>query len=313
MIPVLTLDNVLARLEAVRRCGAGFVARCPAHKDRAPSLSIREGEDGNVLLKCFAGCSYRAIIDALEIEPTRALRPQPVRLRPARCDDSERIAVARRIWREAREARGTIVQDYLFARGWTGVGRWQQDTRAHSSLDSRIRAYLAIPASIRFHPHLKHPSGVYLPAMVAVIETRYGAIGGVHRTFLKPDGTGKAEVEPNKLALGPLKGGSVHLTAGDREIVICEGIETGLAILLVTGLHVWAALGTSNLGQVVLPSFVRGVIIAADNDEPGLKAARAAADAYRARGLSVRIFAPGKVKADFNDVVREGLGNVGRK
>jgi len=308
-----TLDDVLARLEAVRRCGAGFVARCPVHKDRAPSLSIREGEHGNVLLKCFAGCDYHAIVNALGVGPMREAKPRPGGTKPASTDESARAELARRIWRESGDPRGTIAQNYLFGRGWTGVGRWQQATRIHSSLDSRIRASLAIPASIRFHPRLKHPSGIYLPAMVAAIEARDGALTGVHRTFLEPDGTGKAEVEPNKMALGPLKGCSVHLTAGDREIVICEGIETGLAILQATGLHVWAALGTSNLGQVELPLVARGVIIAADNDEPGLKAARAAADAYRARGVSVRIFAPDKGKADFNDMVLEGLDDGGRK
>jgi len=45
--------------------GGGFIARCPAHDDRSPSLSIREGQDGRVLLKCFAGCEPDAIAGAL--------------------------------------------------------------------------------------------------------------------------------------------------------------------------------------------------------------------------------------------------------
>lgn len=57
-------DMVLDRLEGVRKSGAGWIARCPAHEDRSPSLSIREGERG-ILLRCFAGCSFAAIVDAL--------------------------------------------------------------------------------------------------------------------------------------------------------------------------------------------------------------------------------------------------------
>lgn len=55
----------LARLERVRRCGPGrWMARCPAHADRNPSLSIREGERG-LLVKCWAGCAVEEITAAL--------------------------------------------------------------------------------------------------------------------------------------------------------------------------------------------------------------------------------------------------------
>ena len=48
---------ILDRLEGVRKFGSGWIAKCPAHKDRSPSLSIKEGERG-VMLRCFAGCSF---------------------------------------------------------------------------------------------------------------------------------------------------------------------------------------------------------------------------------------------------------------
>jgi hypothetical protein len=62
------LDDVLARLEKVRRAGQGWSASCPAHPDRHPSLSVRVGDDGRVLLKCFAGCRIEAIVVALGLE-----------------------------------------------------------------------------------------------------------------------------------------------------------------------------------------------------------------------------------------------------
>jgi hypothetical protein len=61
--------HVLSRLEAVRRCGAGWVARCPAHEEREPSLSIGIGREGTVLLHCFAGCSFPDIVAALDEVP----------------------------------------------------------------------------------------------------------------------------------------------------------------------------------------------------------------------------------------------------
>jgi putative DNA primase/helicase len=86
--------------------------------------------------------------------------------------------------------------------------------------------------------------------------------------------------------------------------VICEGIETGLAILQATGLHVWVALGSTNLGNVEMPAFVDEIIIAADHDEPGLRAARAAEELYKVRGFRVRIVSPETSGMDFNDLLR---------
>ena len=63
------LDSVLERLEAVRSSGQSrFVARCPAHHDRTASLSIRQADDGRVLLHCFGGCDTRDVLHALNLE-----------------------------------------------------------------------------------------------------------------------------------------------------------------------------------------------------------------------------------------------------
>ena len=55
---------ILNHLEGVRKSGAGWIAKCPAHEDRSPSLSVKEGQRG-VMLRCFAGCSFVAITEAL--------------------------------------------------------------------------------------------------------------------------------------------------------------------------------------------------------------------------------------------------------
>ncbi len=49
------LDHVLSRLTKVNKVNGGYMARCPAHEDRTPSLSVTE-RDGRVLVNCFAGC-----------------------------------------------------------------------------------------------------------------------------------------------------------------------------------------------------------------------------------------------------------------
>ncbi len=310
-MPTMTIEHVLARLPGVKPQAGGWIARCPAHGDRNPSLSIREGDTGKVLLKCFAGCDYGRIIAALDGAPVSGASGRPGAKAKPRLDEKQRIELARRIWLKAREPRATIVQDYLFGRGFTGELPWEADARVDERVRRERRAGLAIPVSLRFHPGLKHPCGSYFPAMVAAIEDLGGAIVGIHRTFLKADGTGKAEVGPNKMGLGRERGCAVHLTAGARELVICEGIETGLSILQATGRHVWVALGTANLGSVEIPAFVREIIIAGDHDNAGMKAARAAADSYRARGYQVRIVSPDQNGFDYNDLLRRaGDGGV---
>ena len=62
------LDDLPDRLEGVRRSGAGWTARCPAHDDRRASLSVGRGDDGRWLLKCHAGCAFDAIVAALGID-----------------------------------------------------------------------------------------------------------------------------------------------------------------------------------------------------------------------------------------------------
>jgi len=59
------LEQVLARLKGVRASRHGWTACCPAHGDRTPSLSVGLGEHGQVLLKCFAGCSLACIVEAM--------------------------------------------------------------------------------------------------------------------------------------------------------------------------------------------------------------------------------------------------------
>ncbi len=61
----ITLEQVLARLERVRKSGAGYSARCPAHEDRTASLSVAVGNDGRILAHCFAGCSTHDLLAAI--------------------------------------------------------------------------------------------------------------------------------------------------------------------------------------------------------------------------------------------------------
>lgn len=73
----MTAEVILDRLDGVRQTGRGFVARCPAHEDGRPSLSIRETSDGRVLLHCFAGCDAEAVLAAVGLTFSDLYPEQP--------------------------------------------------------------------------------------------------------------------------------------------------------------------------------------------------------------------------------------------
>jgi DNA primase len=62
------IEKILDRLQGVKRVGKRWVARCPAHDDKDPSLSLREADDGRVLLHCFAGCPAYDVVTAVGLE-----------------------------------------------------------------------------------------------------------------------------------------------------------------------------------------------------------------------------------------------------
>lgn len=281
----MSVETIIAALKA-KRVGSTWLARCPAHHDRTPSLSIGRSATGKVLVHCFAGCAQRDVVAALKeaglwsgcTEPRDTPRMQfksdvDAHHRPHRA--------AMTIWSASQPAAGTVVEVYLRLRGLS----------------------IPPPAALRLHPALKHPNGTTWPAMVARVA--HGARGeprAIHRTFLARDGSGKAPVEPSKMMLGPCRGGAVRLAVPGRTLMVGEGIETCLSVMQMTGRPAWAALSTSGLRTLELPDTVKSVIILADGDEAGELAARACAHRWSRQGRVVSIERP-PTGLDFNDVL----------
>jgi putative DNA primase/helicase len=286
----MTAESIAQALGG-HRTGATWVARCPAHEDRKPSLSISSGNDGKVLVHCHAGCDQRDVIAILRQrglwETTRTSWGRFARKRKDRVPDEtdpdarKRSEAALAIWQASHPAEGTPVAAYLNSRG------------------------LILPAScgVRFHPGLKHPSGGIWPAMVArVTHGESGVAIAIHRTYLARDGAGKAPVDPAKMMLGPCGGGVVRLAQPDTLLMVGEGIETCLSVMQATGNPAWAALSTSGLRSLDLPRGVRDVIVLADGDKPGEDAAQDSARRWKREGRRVRIARP-PTGMDFNDLL----------
>lgn len=94
-------DTLLARLERVKQTQAGqWIARCPAHTDKSPSLSIKQCDDGTILLHDFGGCSPSDILAAVGLELADLF---PKRLKPRTPEERKAAAQAfkRDSWRSA--------------------------------------------------------------------------------------------------------------------------------------------------------------------------------------------------------------------
>lgn len=103
----MTTYEIAERFKA-KSSGKGFVARCPAHDDRHPSLAIAEGRDGRTLLRCFKGCEVEAVARAagLSINDLFVGAPAPIRRGPGRPTAAELYVALAREERELRERHG---------------------------------------------------------------------------------------------------------------------------------------------------------------------------------------------------------------
>jgi phage/plasmid primase-like uncharacterized protein len=131
----------------------------------------------------------------------------------------------------------------------------------------------------------------------------------IHRTFLRPDGSSKANVDPNKASLGCVSGGAVRLSPAqpDQWLVVAEGLETTLSVMQACRLPGWAALSAGGLRKLALPNSTTKVLICADNDANGVgqRAASDAAERFAAEGRKVRVAIAPAPGVDFNDILQE--------
>ena len=288
----MSAAETIAKALGGHKTGNGWTARCPLHDDQTPSLSISSGKDGKVLVHCHAGCNQRDIFIAILRERGLCAKSGRYKRKDSVADDGDadgdadarkRSASALAIWRACGPVKATPVETYLAARGIN----------------------LPLPESLRFHDHLKHPAGDLWPTMVALVTHGVNATPlAIHRTFLARDGSSKAPVDPQKMMLGPCRGGVVRLADADPNevLMVGEGIETCLAAMQATGHRAWAALSTAGLRTLDLPEDVRDVIVLADGDEPGEAAARDCALRWKREGRRVRIARP-PTGMDFNDLL----------
>lgn len=125
MIPI---DDLLRRLQKPRKGKGGWTARCPAHDDRNPSLSVSLGDDGRILLHCHAGCSTESVLKELGLS-MRDLMPQG--------KSASRPAPKKSKSSYASEADAEAAVLHFCGAGSTIAGRWEYLDK-HAALAMRV-------------------------------------------------------------------------------------------------------------------------------------------------------------------------------
>ncbi len=306
-IPIV---EIIGPYVALKREGVEHVGLCPFHQEKTPSFKVRadkefyhcfgcgESGDGVDFIKTILGVEPREAVERIlggadsPVERDKLARQvtaaQEEATRQRAAEDSRKAKQALDIWLVSTTAAGSAVETYLRSR------------------DIEI----SISSSLRFHPSLKHgPTGLLLPAMVAGVQAPDGKFAAVHRTFLLPDGRGKARVSNPKLGLGPFTGNAVRLAPATEILGLAEGIETGLSCQQMYGDPIWCACG-SNMAGIGIPDRVKRVIIYADNGSAGERAAEKAAAEFHRQGRKVTISQPVDRFGDFNDVLKDQAGSA---
>jgi hypothetical protein len=209
--------------------------------------------------------------------------PKPVRT-PVPAGSPE---AAHRLFAMSRSISGTLVATYLRNRG--------------------IRN-LRGTGSLRFHPCCYYrPEGdgptETWPAMIAAVTDLDGRITGAHRTWLAPDGSGKASVDTPRRAMGGLLGHAVRFGAADDVLAAGEGIETMLSLrCALPAMPMAAALSANHLAALLLPPALRRLYIVRDADAAGDMAFAALTERAEAAGIEALPLSPRM--GDFNEDLR---------
>jgi len=324
----MTAETVAKALGG-RKAGSAWMARCPVHEDREPSLSIKDASDGKVLVRCHAGCEQHRVIAALRArglwndarrgggntmgsQPGAANQPDrgnetvahallarlPIHT-SCRDNDAHGVARTRRalaIWSETVDPRGTPVWWHLAVRGV-----------ALGGLPSRIHTVL------RWHPYCPWGTGGARHGCMVALWT--DAVTrkprAIHRTAISDAGE-----KVGRKTLGPNAGCVIRLWPDEdveRRLVIGEGIETTLAAatrIQHRGTLLTPAWATGDAGHLerfpVLPG-IEALTVLVDYDEHGRGQLATAECARRwtAAGREVTQLIPRIPGQDFADLVGE--------
>jgi len=271
-----TAETLAIVLRLGGRWQSGYaMVRCPAHADRTPSLSIRQGQR-SILVHCFAGCDGAHVMQAI----ARTLGgPVPVSLNlPVLANDPG--APFRRIWDEAVPIDGTLGERYLVD----------------------VRGIRFRPPDVRFHARCPKGKGhalQFLPALLVGV-FRHSNLIAIQRLFLDRETCRRTA----RMMLGNSRGGTWPSRIAGRGMTIAEGFESACAYWQVTGRPAGTCFGARNFAGFDVPEGTSAITLLPDNDDEGGAQAEHAIAVRRSQGIDANVERCPVTSGDWADLLR---------
>ena len=254
--------------------------RCPAHDDKTASCGVKDESDGKIAVKCHAGCKRDAILDAIE---------------------AKGLIVQRRTPPEELFGRAPVVEPslpYFPVRG----------------LDPA--AFPGLSRAVRFAPRCWHAaSKAERPALIAALTDEAGQVRAIQRLYLTPDCRAKA-CKP--MSLGKISGLAIKLGPPTDTLYVAEGLEDAMTAQQASEgeSSAWAAAGSSNMPNLVLPDAVKTAVFLGQNDKDDPSQhdktfeqnLAKSAPKLMSEGKVVRVAWPPAGVKDINDLVKGRTG-----
>lgn len=298
-----TPAEVARVLKRAHRRGGGWVACCPVHPDRIPSLSTWTGKDGRTRVKCHSGCDWRDVIAELQRlgvwpqdgEPKRP-EPTPEEREELEHELREKAERAQRYWRESIplwHPRAELGGRYLRLRG---IAPPYPETLAFSWL---------------CHPETHERC----PCLLVARHGPDGHVVALQRIYLNRDGTkyaasyrdqdGTVRKAKAKWSLGCAPVSRLVFAYPLPHLAVAEGVETALSAWRIFDLPAWACCGGFPK-ELRLPDHCERVSLIADHDpsEVSEVKARALARSIRATGRAATVLMPNETGLDANDILK---------
>jgi hypothetical protein len=235
---------------------------------------VREALDRDMVGAISWSCRWLGIEDGEVAVPKR-----PASAPTSPKDDPNRW---RHVWAKGEPIAATLAAKYLTGRGLAFDDPRGEVLRFHSRC-ARMK-----PGS---ETELER-----IPAMLALLcNITTGKPTGIVRTYLRDDGADRLRDAGGRRVTGKVRGSAVMLSPFDDVTLglgVVEGVETGLAILQNGWAPIWAMTGAGNLAQFPVLNGIEALTVFADQDEPGLAAAKSIARRWRQAGREVSIVAP---------------------
>jgi hypothetical protein len=235
-----------------RSSGRSWSCRCPVpeHRDRNPSFSISEGDDGKVLFHCFV-CSQDQVVDALRARGLFNGHTDHLDRRRydyGRIEHPDRdigtLALVNAIWGEATNPAGTIAEQYLRSR----------------KLILPLELGMTV---LRIHPACVWENGT-APCLIAAFRSiKDDSLTAVHRIRLDQPGHWPSA---ERKMLGRVTGSAIKLDPASDHLVVGEGLETCLAARQLGLRPVWALGSASGIESLAPIDGIDELIVLGEND-----------------------------------------------